>query len=169
MLLPSKTKQQLLCAVDPGTKQTGYVYVKAIGKKLCLPVLKYGVAKNNSLAASVLASIRPAVVICEKFEGGRFFGKSSIETVLFIGELKALCRIEGIPFVLLPRRYVRFAMTGKASGKGMDTRVRHSLISTYGEPGTSKAPGKTYGITSHVWAALGLAHTYATYGTTKPY
>lgn len=167
MILVRKPNRYLLCTVDPGTRETGYLYVNVIGNRLLLPPVECGVKYNSAFAARLL-STRPALVVCEKFEGGRFFGKSSIETVMFIGELKALCRVEGIKFILLPRRYVRKAVTGKGSGKGMDVRVRRALIDYYGEPGTKKEPGKTFKITSHIWAALGLAHTYVKHGTDKP-
>jgi hypothetical protein len=38
--------------------------------------------------------------------------------------------------------------------------VRQALLDKYGAPGTKKAPGLTYGISSHVWAAFALATYY---------
>lgn len=165
-----KTRQggrYTLFAVDPGTRESGFVRVDVVGNRLCLPVRGTGNLRNAKLAAALLAA-RPALVVCEKFEGGQFFGKSSIETVLFIGELRAMCRYEGIPFYLLPRRHVRKALTGKAAGKGMDARVRTALIEEFGDKGTRAAPGKTWGISSHAWSALAIAYTYAKYGLNKP-
>ncbi len=39
--------------------------------------------------------------------------------------------------------------------------MREALIHRFGEQGSKKAPGPTYGIASHVWAALAVAVTYS--------
>jgi len=40
-----------------------------------------------------------------------------------------------------------------------DKEIRERLIQIYGKPGTKKQPGGTYGIKSHMWTALAVAHT----------
>jgi hypothetical protein len=43
------------------------------------------------------------------------------------------------------------------STKAKDANVRQALIDRFGAPGTKKAPGVLFGVTSHCWAALAVA------------
>ena len=47
------------------------------------------------------------------------------------------------------------------SAKAKDANIRQALIDRLGPPGTKKAPGPTYGVTSHAWPALAIAVTVA--------
>jgi hypothetical protein len=46
------------------------------------------------------------------------------------------------------------------SMKAKDGNIRQALIDRFGPPGTKKNPGKTYGISGDVWAALAVAVTF---------
>lgn len=39
------------------------------------------------------------------------------------------------------------------------SNIRQALIDIYGEPGTKKIQGVTYGCSGHAWSALAIAHT----------
>jgi hypothetical protein len=60
---------------------------------------------------------------------------------------------------LVYRRDVKLHVCG--SPKAKDPNIRQALIDLLGPAGTKRAPGPTYGVRSHAWAALGVAVTAA--------
>ena len=56
---------------------------------------------------------------------------------------------------LIPRGDIKLHLCRSLRAK--DANVRQALIDRFGAPGTKKAPGALYGVTSHCWAALALA------------
>lgn len=54
------------------------------------------------------------------------------------------------------------------SMRAKDANIRQALIDRLGAPGTKKNPGKTYGVSGDVWAALAVAVTYHDQQTQKP-
>lgn len=80
-------------------------------------------------------------------------GKSVFETCIWIGRF-----IEcwpGQKHELILRPTIKTHLCGLARAK--DQNVRQALIDRFGAPGTKKAPGLLYGVSSHMWAALALA------------
>jgi hypothetical protein len=57
--------------------------------------------------------------------------------------------------VRIPRGDIKLHLCHSARGK--DANVRQALIDRFGAPGTKKAQGPLYGVTSHCWAALAVA------------
>ncbi len=145
-----------LLAVDPGTRESGYVVYDPNNKR----ILEFGKCTNQNLMLRILAvNARPALVVCEEIRSyGMPVGATTLDTVRFTGRLEQLCLVEQIPFRLISRQQVKNAL--KPLPRRNDRDVRAALIKIYGDPGTSKARGKTYGITKDVWAALGVAHAY---------
>jgi hypothetical protein len=81
-------------------------------------------------------------------------GAEVFDTCVWIGRFIEC--VEGTaPVKLVFRSQVKKHL-GCANGKDKD--VRAALIARYGEPGTAKNPGRLYGISSHLWAALAVAH-----------
>jgi hypothetical protein len=86
-------------------------------------------------------------------------GAEVFETCIWIGRF-----IErwGSHAFYIYRKDVKLHLCGQARAK--DANVRQALIDRYGSSqkkaiGTKKAPGPLYGISSHVWSALGVAIT----------
>ena len=148
----------MILALDPGTTQSGWV--RFDGR-----VHASGVMSNEVLLCELRQRwpMYPDLTGCaiEVFEArGMPIGKESIETMLWTGRfLEAWHGATGWEAHRVQRSAVQLHLCGSARAK--DPNVRQALIDRLGVPGTKKAPGGTYGVTSHAWAALGVAVTAA--------
>lgn len=145
---PSRARICLTLAIDPGTTRSGWVVFD--GTK----VMDAGVDEN----AAVLARIGTQdadVLAVERFEArGMPVGDDSILTVLWTGRFQQAWRSpESVR--LVKRSAVKLALCGSVRAK--DPHVRQAVIDRLGAPGTKKAPGPTYGVSSHAWQALAVA------------
>lgn len=61
--------------------------------------------------------------------------------------------------ILIPRMDVKMHLC--KSPRAKDANIRQALIDKLGPAGTKKAPGPTYGVSKHAWAALAVAVTAA--------
>lgn len=138
---------------------------------------------DPSSALPVLSHIRPNSQIAETFRAGRYLrgavpvadvlaiemvanygmpaGKTLFETCVWIGRFIEAHRGE---HHLVYRRDVKLYLCN--SSRARDANVMQALLDRYGGTrraavGTKKHPGPLYGFKSHLWAALGVAVTYA--------
>ena len=148
-----------ILALDPGTKQTGFAILD--GRR----VQESGVSPNEHIIERLRVTggyiraglVDPIMLAVERFEArGMAIGDDSVQTILWTGRFvqawhapDAVRRIK--------RSAVKLRLCGSTRAK--DPNVRQALIDTLGAPGTKKAPGPTYGVTSHAWAALAVAWT----------
>ena len=143
-----------ILAIDPGTHDSGHV-VFAGGSVIAAGVMsnektlnlirEYG-DKDYSLVIEMIASYGMAV------------GKEVFETCVWIGRFKQAWNPPD-DVKLVYRKDVKMHLCGTPKAK--DANIRQALIDILGPPGTKKAPGGTFGVTSHAWAALGVAVTAA--------
>jgi hypothetical protein len=83
-------------------------------------------------------------------------GASVFLTALFAGRvLQRIYDKTGVKPTLIYRQTVKSRVLGRAFGK--DSEIRATMIRIFGEPGTKKNPGKTYGVSADMWAALAVA------------
>jgi len=142
----------MILAIDPGTHKSGYVLFDE-GR-----VITSGVMDNHDLLKIIRDSNADQFAV-EKFVSyGSAVGQECFDTCVWIGRFVEAW-IEPDEVMLIPRRDVKRFVCGK--GKWDDSDVREHLIARLGDPGNKKAPGPTYGVTSHAWAALGVAVTAA--------
>jgi hypothetical protein len=87
-------------------------------------------------------------------------GAEVFETCYYIGQLLTICDANGIDVLRVYRKDVKLELCGTPRAK--DGNVRQALIDKLGSRGTKKAPGPTYGISGHAWAALAVAWYAAT-------
>jgi hypothetical protein len=138
-----------LLAIDPGTNESGFVRfedgcVVASGVLPNIGMLAVVKEWQGDLALEMIASYGMAV------------GKDVFITCLWIGRfLQAYSRPESVK--LIYRRDVKMHLCGTPKAK--DGNIRQALIDKLGPRGTKKAPGPTYGVSTHAWAALGVAVT----------
>jgi len=85
---------------------------------------------------------------------GMSVGKEVFETCYMIGRLMEVLRLSS-SIRRVYRQDVKLALCGSVRAK--DSNIRQSLIDRLGPPGTKKAPGPTYGVSGHAWAALAVA------------
>ena len=144
-----------ILALDPGTTETGWCdYTN--GK-----VIDSGIRSNDGmlLDLSMFARAAPRILAIEMIASyGMAVGREVFETCVWIGRFQ---QAWGDPEAvrLVYRRDVKLHLCGSARAK--DPNIRQALIDMLGPQGTKKAPGPTYGVRSHAWAALGVAVTAA--------
>lgn len=139
----------VIFAIDPGTERSGWVLFDG-GQ-----VLDCGVHPNVDVLEWVrhgqgADTLAIEMVACY----GMAVGREVFETVRWIGRFQQAWRDpESVRFVY--RSDVKLALCN--STKARDPNVRQALIDALGPPGNKSSPGPTYGVTSHAWAALGVA------------
>ena len=87
---------------------------------------------------------------------GMAVGREVFETCVWIGRFKQAFRAPEM-VRLVYRKDVKMHICGTPRAK--DANIRQALIDILGPQGSKKAPGPTYGVASHAWAALGVAVT----------
>ena len=138
-------------AIDPGTHQSGWVHYLQGGG-----VLAAGVTDNGAMRDLIRTTDADLLAIERIVSYGTAVGEETFDTCVWIGRFQECWPVPDE--VLLVKRFdVKKYVCG--TGRAKDPQVRESLIQMVGQPGTKKAPGPTYGVTSHAWAALGVAVT----------
>lgn len=153
-----------ICAIDPGTAQSGWAIVASD-----MRILEHGISPNKTLISKIINYATEGGfdhkidrVAIEMMQGqGMPVGKEVFETLVWIGRfMQAWSYPDGV--IMVYRRAVKVHLCGTGSAK--DTNVRQAIIDLY-EPtgggatpqiGTSKQPGPLYGVSSHVWPAIGV-------------
>jgi hypothetical protein len=140
-----------LLAVDPGTTESGYVVLDNDDR-----IVMRGIVSNPQMLGFVeTASWADELAIEMIASYGMPVGAEVFDTCVFIGRMMQATTWCGP--VLVYRRDVKMHLCGTARAK--DANIRQALIDIFGPPGTVKNKGGTYGIKSHMWAALGVAAT----------
>ncbi len=147
-------------AIDPGTTESQYLVLD--GAK----ILEKNFLPNEQLLAAIpaiLEGIHPAICI-EGVQGmGMIVGQEVFDTAVWVGRYFQQCVNCGRVPTVVYRRAVKLHICGDARAK--DPNIRQALIDRFG--GKEKAIGKKasqgplYGVSSHAWAALALAITFA--------
>jgi hypothetical protein len=147
-----------LLAIDPGTHESGWVEYRD-GK-----VWESGVAPNHLLLDKVRETSADALAIEMIASYGMAVGREVFETCVWIGRfVQAWKQPEAVKLVY--RRDVKLHLCG--SPKAKDANIRQALIDLFPatgggkipQIGTKAQPGPLFGVSSHAWAALGVAIT----------
>lgn len=137
-----------IVAIDPGTTESGFLVWDA-GVVECAQLpnadLRLRLKENHFGGASLVAIEMVASY-------GMAVGKETFETVRWIGIFQE-CSVP--PVLLVYRKDIKLHLCGTSKAK--DANIRQALIDKHGAPGTRKAPGATYGVSGHLWAALAVA------------
>ena len=145
-----------MLALDPGPKETGYVLMFLPDRKIS----ESGVMPNQQMRTYLQNETFPAMKIAVEMIAsyGMAVGAEVFETCLWIGRfMEATGYPENVRLVY--RKDVKMHLCGTPRAK--DANIRQALIDKLGPAGTKKAPGPTYGVKSHAWAALAVAVTAA--------
>ena len=165
-MTPTKrTLKQRIVAVDPGPERSAVVSYDHRAKRL----RAFGIYDNEPLRAhlmtvSGLAGPHTRLVVEMVASYGMPVGAEVFETCVWIGRF---IECWNGPWSLLYRKDVKMALCGNMRAK--DSNIRQALIDRFG-PGKDKAiglkatPGPLYGVKKDVWAALGVAVTWAMRG-----
>jgi len=97
-----------------------------------------------------------ATVACEHLQCfGMAVGKEVFETAYWIGEYRAVCRANKIGFIPVYRSEVKMHFCQSMRAK--DSNISQALRDRFGEKGTKKNPGLTYGLKADLWSAFAIA------------
>ena len=141
-----------ILAIDPGTHESGYCLYDG-GRVVTAGVM------NNCDLLKIVADDRSDVLAIEKIVNqGNLIGQETIDSVEWIGRFQ---QAWGCPddVLKIPRRDVKKALG--IPGSSNDAQVNARLREILGDKGTKANPGATFGVTSHAWAALGVAYAAA--------
>lgn len=152
----------LVLAIDPGTAESGWVLFDPVLQR----VHGSRIVPNRELLNQLRLGERswgcgPVVIeMIGHYGTGMAPGKEVYDTCVWIGRFfEAWDSATGLRPHLMLRNRVKLHLCGSARAK--DPNIRAALIDKLGTPGTKKEPGATYGIKSHLWAALGVAVAYS--------
>lgn len=142
-----------ILAIDPGTTMSAFVLFDGV-------TIEDKGKIENRLMKDYLDNADCDIMVVEMIASyGMPVGKEVFETCLFIGRLLEKWEAEKKkPTTLVFRKDIKVHHCG--SMKAKDGNIRQALIDRFGEPGTKKNPGVTYGISADVWQALALAVYY---------
>ena len=139
---------RVVVGVDPGTNQSAFVVFDGLN------VLSHGIEENCHLLTYALWA-RKQVYMEMIASYGMAVGATVFATCIWIGRFMQNAQVQGGDVSLVFRRDVKLHLCNSPRAK--DGNVRQALIDRLGPQGTKKAPGPTYGIKSHEWAALAVA------------
>jgi hypothetical protein len=151
----------LILAIDPGTVRSAWLaFDTTAGRPM--PDF-FGIVPNAELL-EVIRNNRngwvTAVVIEQVVSYGMPIGETTIETIHWAGRFAEAAF--PLPIYRVPRLAVRMALCH--SGRAKDPNVRAALLDRFGGDaaiGRKAAPGPLYGFKADLFAALGVAVTWA--------
>jgi hypothetical protein len=154
----------LILAIDPGTVRSAWL---AFDTTAGVPDLHhlFGINPNTELIEHLRGLpgwVPPitAVVIEQVVSYGMPIGETTIETIHWAGRFAEAAF--PLPVYRVPRLAVRMALCH--SGRAKDPNVRAALLDRFGGDaaiGRKAAPGPLYGFKADLFAALGVAVTWA--------
>lgn len=141
-------------AIDPGPEKSAWVQLEN-----GLPVVG-GIEQNDDLLRILRCSGPGEQMAVEMIASyGMAVGKEVFETCVWIGRFIQTWKGD---HAKVYRKDVKMHLCGNPRAK--DPNIRQALIDRFGGEkaiGTKKAPGPLYGFKADMWAALGVAVTYA--------
>lgn len=149
-----------ILAIDPGTTQSGWCLLED-----GIPVA-FGVLPNACMMVEI-SNIDADIMAVEMIASyGMAVGREVFDTCVWIGRFQQAWRDPGA-VVLVYRKDVKMHLCGTTKAK--DSNIRQALLDSYPstgggatpQVGTKSQPGPLYGVSSHVWPALGVAVTVA--------
>lgn len=144
---------QWIFAVDPGPEKSGWVLFNTHSKR----VAACDVSSNDEIKRqlSLTHGLKPLLAVEMIASYGMPVGREVFETCVWIGRLMEFWH--PLRCELVYRKDVKMHLCGTPRAK--DPNIRQALIDKLGPPGKKADPGPTYGVSSHAWAALGVAVT----------
>lgn len=160
----------IVLAIDPGPEKSGVVAwdgAKVWFAEVVPNGYFFGEAGFN-LHFEEGFSMQPAEIVFEKVVSyGMAVGADVFETVFWTGRIyehARRCGFEESRLFRTDRGAVKSHLC--QSRRAKDSNIWQALVDRFGPPGTKKAPGVLYGVTSHARAAVALAVTH--YDTRHP-
>ena len=141
-----------ILAIDPGTHESGFCLYES-GR-----VVSSGVMDNHDLLKIVADDRSDALAIEKVVSYGRAVGQEVFDTCEWAGRFR---QVWGCPDETLSVTRLQVKQALGLKGSDDEAKVNKRLREVIGDKGTKANPGPTYGVTSHAWAALGVAYAAA--------
>lgn len=144
----------IVLGIDPGPTQSGVVRLVdgEVQDAATMPnaevrqeIARIGVRNLHLVAIEQVRSYGMAV------------GAEVFDTCVETGRFVECATASADKVVLIPRMDVKMHLCNSPRAK--DANIRQALLDRLGAQGTKKAPGPTYGVSGHAWAALAIAVT----------
>jgi hypothetical protein len=151
----------LVMGIDAGNQRSGFAFIHPAS----LAILEVGDAANDELLARfpVLRLDRCAIAIEMMHNQGKRVGREIFEACVWIGRFAQHARECGMHAELILRQAAKSHILRAIAGN--DSELRSALVRLYGGTeaalGTKAAPGPLRGASSHAFAALAVARTFA--------
>lgn len=150
-----------ILAIDPGPVESGWCVYHSSGR-----LFGSGVKANDLLLEEIRVCAADEFAIERIASYGMSVGREVFETCEWVGDFRNEWRRRGLgPAHLIYRRDVKLHLCGTPQAK--DPNVRQALLDMFPRTGGGKTPqigtkgqpGPLFGVSSHAWAALGVAVT----------
>lgn len=151
----------LIVGIDPGPVKSAVAIYDPVARQVRLSAAE----EPNAAVLELLWRLEPGsyMVVVERIEAlGMAVGNEVMDTGWWAGRFHQAATDAGHLTVRLSRKRVKVHLCGVAKAK--EPEVNTALRDLFGGTackGTKDRPGPCYGVTSHAWAALALAVTYA--------
>ena len=146
----------IIFAIDPGPEKSAFVQWNDRKHK----VIDHGHVTNIEMRQLLKGREYDYAAVEMIANYGMNVGASVFGTAYWAGRFSEIAREathkESVPCY---RKDIKMYLCGTPRSKDKD--IRQALLRLVGDQGTKKAPGPTYGLKSHTWAALAVA-LYAT-------
>jgi len=141
-----------IIGIDPGTTDGAFVVWNPDERK----IEDQGMLPNDQLLEKMRTQEITDDVAVEVIRGyGLPVGNETFDTCQWTGRLQEICHLRQQTFTPIGRKEVVKIHCGTASGKDKD--IRAAMLQKVGPQGNKKAPGPTYNMSTHLWAALAVA------------
>ena len=138
----------IICGIDPGTETSGVCVWDT--KKQTISV-----SDPNRINGCIIDYIDIDIFVIEDITCyGMPVGKEVFETCKFIGRLQE--RLDNP--IVIAKRYIQLHFCNTTRSK--DANIKRVLLDRFGEKGTKKKKGITYGLKDHAWSAFALCIWY---------
>ena len=146
----------IILAIDPGFTQTAYVLLDTEKQEIWDKAILPNEECLESWNTKNYFPTEPDICVIEQVAGmGMVVGETVFETAVWSGRFWQFLLGLGYKVDRIKRNAIKNILCGSSRAK--DKNIRQRLIDIYGEQGTKKSPGKTYGMKADMWAALAVA------------
>lgn len=141
-----------ILGIDPGNVQSALVLLDTETQE----ILYKAISPNQDCLKTLGLEFFGDVAVIEQVAGmGMAVGETVFETAVWSGRFWQILEMSGHRVERIKRMEIKHILCGSSRAK--DANIRQRLIDIYGEQGTKKNPGKTYGMKADMWAALAVA------------
>jgi len=135
--------------IDPGLSQSAVVGWDG------LSIERIGIIENNLLLSRLKTFSKFHVAIETMQCFGMAVGQSVLDTAIWVGRFIQECERWKILWSTVFRKDIKLHLCHTTRAK--DSNVRQALVNRFGEKGTKKNPGLTYGLKGDMWSAFAIS------------